>query len=203
MKRRLGKFIQCDCVYSRKLKKLVPTFLLSPRNSENEVIVNNNEYVDSFLFKETYEDFNSCDLIIPGIYNIVTKEVFVKETAIITSSWIDESLIGKKVLKPNYAREKNIVKLQTIDELIIPKEKEIRNFNKNEIQIKDISFVEKENLNKFLTDNDKRVLYQFKCEIDIPEELDYIVEIIEPYIFCKLNSGVKEVVSFLSFISEE
>lgn len=130
-----SNFTDCECVYSRKLGKLIPVFELVPKKEDNEDWIidgvdlsiapgTENMYIDHFEYPKTGEEFDICTEVINGAYDLIKKEVMPVKEIITCESWITEDLVGEKVIdqhsgKSRDERGKTYVSFLTIDKVLL------------------------------------------------------------------------------------
>lgn len=192
-----SRFTRCDCVYSSYLKRLIPVLLLTPKDSDdNNIIDEEGCYIDHFSY-EFSENFDRSSLVIRDcLVDIATKEAYFPKTIIITDDWIDEKLIGERFIKLING-DRRFAKMSTISKIYIPK------------SIKDIKdtrgryYIKEEEVNNFISLNKKRVI----CEVVdnqssqlVSNNCSFIVEIIEPYIDFEDAEGMKDNLNFITLV---
>lgn len=192
----LKRFIKCDCVYSKTLKKLIPVFKLTPELDSDSCkdLISDKKldiFIDSFKYEETGEIFYISSEVIKGYYDLCKKECVYGK--VIHAGFYDDKIIGKSVCIDEYKYGFSYKKVAKIRKIISC---DIKLTND---RLKDTTYLRLDKLDNFIKENN---LIIHKEDILYPNECD-IVEVRIYYTFGKCEGQEKEsTIDFLTFLEE-
>lgn len=192
------RFVKCKCVFSKKLNKLIPiTKLKITENSFSEFKeikdeeFESNNFLGEYFYEETNETFNQSSEVLDGLFDLITEQVLPFKKLYISSSWINNSLIGKKAaIKIKYERTpfkfelKKVIKLKT-------------DYNYERTH----TFIKYKDLNYWLSTNNKIIINNQKEDLNFDE--DELIELSEIYVYCVFEDKSSEIAEYLTFLNED
>lgn len=192
----LKRFIKCDCVYSKTLKKLIPVFKLTPEldsDSYKDLISDKklDIFIDSFKYEETGEIFYLSNEIIEGYYDLCKKECVYGR--VIHAGFYDDRIIGKSVCIDEFKYGSDYKRIAKIKKIISC------DIKLTDDRLKDTTYIKPNNLDNYIKENN---LIIYKEDVFYPNECD-IVEVRIYYTFGKYEGQEKEnAINFLMFLEE-
>lgn len=191
-----NNFMKVDCVYSKKKDELIPLFKLKAELEDdvdlNKLLKESGDiYVEYYSYPETGERFDiGSEVITECYYDLVRGTVKEAETVMITDEWVNDSLIGTKVLvdSPSDSMNSKRVKLLLTVESI----------NYEGIGVRHVSFIKRSNLEKYLKECGKRIV-----KTTVENKDAELIKLVERYSTCKLKDHPREeTICLLEFIKE-